>query len=67
MDWLTQNWVWIAVIAGVLAFYFIGRRGHGGHAGGQGGCCGGAADSGARTGGDTGAIHAGHTKGGHGH
>lgn len=37
MEWLTQNWIWIAVLAGVVAFIGLSRNRHGGH----GGCCGG--------------------------
>ena len=35
MDWLSQNWVWVAVAIGV-AFYFL-RGSLGAHAGGHGG------------------------------
>ena len=52
MEWLTQNWIWIAVLIGVVAFLGFSRRGHGRHGnhGGEhgatghvrlGGCCGG--------------------------
>lgn len=45
MEWLTQNWIWIAVLIGVVAFFGFSRgsrsgdgsTGHGSH----GGCCGG--------------------------
>lgn len=35
MEWLSQNWVWLALAAGVVLMMR-----HGGH-GGHGGCCGG--------------------------
>lgn len=49
MEWLTQNWIWIAVLIGVVAFFGFSRGnrgGHGSHGGGDGsaghgGCCGG--------------------------
>ena len=37
MEWLSQNWAWIVLIAGFLGFQLFGRRGHGA----AGGCCGG--------------------------
>ena len=52
MEWLTQNWTWIAVLIGIVALftYFWITMGHqkdpgdkaetAGH-GGHGGCCGG--------------------------
>jgi YHS domain-containing protein len=39
MDWLTQNWIWLALALGV-GFYFL-RGGLGGHAGAHGGVLGG--------------------------
>ncbi|MBX9812145.1 MAG: hypothetical protein K2Y16_11130 [Burkholderiales bacterium] len=36
MEWLAQNWIWIAVLIGMVAFLGFFRRSHGGH----GGCCG---------------------------
>lgn len=43
MEWLTQNWIWIAVLAGVVASIGLSRSGHGSGDGsaGHGGCCGG--------------------------
>jgi len=52
MEWLTQNWIWIAILIGVVAFLGFSRRSHGGHlthdngdgSAGRvrlGGCCGG--------------------------
>ena len=43
MEWLTQNWIWIAVVIGVVAFLGFFRSSHGGGNGaaGHGGCCGG--------------------------
>ena len=37
MEWLSQNWGWIILIAGFLGLQLFGRRGHGM----GGGCCGG--------------------------
>lgn len=43
MEWLTQNWIWIAALAGVVAFIGFSRNSHGGgdDSAGHGGCCGG--------------------------
>ncbi|MDP2240767.1 MAG: hypothetical protein Q8K18_11485 [Burkholderiales bacterium] len=46
MEWLTQNWIWIAALVGVVVFIGLSRNSHGGHgggdsSGGHGGCCGG--------------------------
>lgn len=35
MEWLTQNWIWLVVIAGVVWMFSRGR-----HGGLMGGCCG---------------------------
>lgn len=35
MEWLSQNWIWLVVIAGVI--WMLSRRRHGGL---MGGCCG---------------------------
>ena len=35
MEWLSQNWIWLALIAGVMMFLSRGRQG-----GLMGGCCG---------------------------
>ncbi len=45
MDWLSNNWLILALLAGCVAMHFFGhgRRGaHGGHGAGGHGCCGGA-------------------------
>jgi len=39
MDWLTQNWVWVALAIGAGLYFF--RGGLGGHAGAHGGAHGG--------------------------
>ena len=36
MEWLTQNWIWLIVIAGMIFMMLRGR-----HGGLMGGCCGG--------------------------
>lgn len=36
MEWLSQNWIWLALIAGVVMILSRGR-----HGGMMGGCCGG--------------------------
>jgi hypothetical protein len=41
MEWLTQNWIWVALIGGMIAMHLFGHRGHGGHGGHRGGCGGG--------------------------
>lgn len=33
MEWLSQNWVWVVLIAGFVAMYLLGHGGHGGHGG----------------------------------
>lgn len=30
MNWLSSNWVWVALALGFIAFHFFGHR-HGGH------------------------------------
>ena len=78
MEWLTQNWVWVALLGAFVAIHFLGHRGHGGHGGRGGGCGrGGHTDRGGRrapdaepqrsAGGDAGAVRAGETPGGHRH
>lgn len=36
MDWLTDNWVWILLIAAFVGMHLFGHRGHGGHSSGHG-------------------------------
>jgi len=36
MEWLSQNWIWLVLIVGVMMM--LSRKGHGGM---MGGCCGG--------------------------
>lgn len=38
MEWLTQNWIWLVVFAGIVWLFFARKTGAG-----MGGCCGGAA------------------------
>jgi hypothetical protein len=49
MEWLTQNWIWLAL--GIGAVLMMRRGAHGGH-GGHGGCCSGSATASRRNGGD---------------
>lgn len=63
MEWLTQNWVWVALGIGV-AFYFF-RGGLGGHAGGHGGLLGGMGHG--AHGGGLGGHEGGHGSDGGGH
>lgn len=37
MEWLTENWIWAALIGGMIAMHLFGHRGHGGHGGHRGG------------------------------
>lgn len=37
MQWLTDNWIWVLLIGGMLAMHLFGH-GHGGHGGHGGGC-----------------------------
>lgn len=41
MEWLTQNWIWVALIGGMLAMHLFGHGGHRGHGGNRGACGGG--------------------------
>jgi len=41
MEWLTENWIWVALIGGMFAMHMFGHGGHGGHGGKRGGCGGG--------------------------
>jgi hypothetical protein len=49
MEWLSSNWVLLAVLGGCIAMHLFGHGRHGSHGGhgvraGGHGCCGGAAD-----------------------
>ena len=33
MEWLANNWIWIAFAVGILAMHLFGHSGHGGHGG----------------------------------
>ncbi len=33
MEWLSQNWVWVLLIAAFIAMHMFGHGGHGGHGG----------------------------------
>jgi len=47
MEWLTQNWVWVALAVGFIGVHLLrhrGHGGHGGHGGHRGGCGGGHRD-----------------------
>jgi len=36
MEWLSNNWIWILVIGGMIGFHLFGHRGHGsGHKHGE--------------------------------
>lgn len=35
MEWLSENWVWVAVAAAMVAMHLFGHGGHGGHGGGR--------------------------------
>lgn len=37
MEWLTQNWLWVAIFVAFVAMHLFGHGGHGGHGGGCGG------------------------------
>ncbi len=42
MEWLANNWIWIALGTGIVGFYMFSRRSRGGGEGSHGGgCCGG--------------------------
>ncbi len=36
MEWLSENWFWVAIAGVFIAMHFFGHR-HGGHGGGCGG------------------------------
>ena len=33
MDWLSENWVFLVVVVGMVAMHLFGHGGHGGHGG----------------------------------
>jgi hypothetical protein len=33
MEWLSENWVFLVVVAGMVAMHLFGHGGHGGHGG----------------------------------
>lgn len=33
MEWLSQNWVWVLLVAGFVAMHLFGHGKHGGHGG----------------------------------
>ena len=33
MEWLANNWIWIAFAVGMLAMHLFGHSGHGGYGG----------------------------------
>jgi len=33
MEWLASNWIWVALVAGMLGMHLFGHGGHGGHGG----------------------------------
>jgi hypothetical protein len=35
MDWLSENWVFLVVVVGMVAMHLFGHGGHGGHGGGR--------------------------------
>ena len=35
MEWLSQNWVWVLLFAGMIAMHLFGHGRHGGHGGGR--------------------------------
>ena len=35
MDWLSENWVFLLVVVGMVAMHLFGHGGHGGHGGGR--------------------------------
>ncbi len=41
MEWLSENWIWVALIGGMGAMHLFGHRKGGGHGKSGGGCCGG--------------------------
>jgi len=35
MEWLSENWVFLVVVVGMVAMHLFGHGGHGGHGGGR--------------------------------
>lgn len=35
MEWLSENWVFLLVVVGMVAMHLFGHGGHGGHGGGR--------------------------------
>ena len=35
MQWLSENWVFLLVVAAMVAMHLFGHGGHGGHGGGR--------------------------------
>ena len=35
MDWLSEHWVFLVVVVGMVAMHLFGHGGHGGHGGGR--------------------------------
>ena len=33
MEWISQNWVWVLFVVGMIAMHLFGHGGHGGHGG----------------------------------
>lgn len=33
MQWLASNWIWVALVVGMLGMHLFGHGGHGGHGG----------------------------------
>ena len=33
MEWISQNWVWVLLVVGMIAMHLFGHGGHGGHGG----------------------------------
>ncbi len=35
MEWLSENWVFLLIVVGMVAMHLFGHGGHGGHGGGR--------------------------------
>lgn len=33
MEWISQNWVWVLLVVGMIAMHLFGHGGHRGHGG----------------------------------